>query len=142
MITRNRILFIIGIWNVLLPFLGFPSSFRTFFIIVSGLAVILLAFLYARDKRVAEIHNAGPKREVVTEGYAENRPLRPNFHQENHQDNFSQPHQNSTPVSTPTQTPTPASAPTPTRIFPRNEERFTDLKSIINRTNINRTKTF
>lgn len=74
MITRNRILFIIGVWTVLLPFLGFPSQYKTFFIIVSGLAVIFLAFLYARDRRVMQIRDEGPRREIITEGYAENQP--------------------------------------------------------------------
>lgn len=74
MITRNRILFIIGIWTVFLPFLGFPSSYKTFFIIASGLAVIFLAFLYARDKRLMQIRDESPRREVVTEEYAENQP--------------------------------------------------------------------
>ena len=116
MITRNRILFILGIWNVLLPFLGFPGSFRTFFIIVSGLATILLAFLYARDKRVSEIRSGGPKREVVTEVYAENRPT----------------NQTSQPVRSPFEQ---------RNSFPRSsvsgtssEERFTDLKSILKQT--------
>lgn len=77
MITRNRILFIVGLWNVLLPFLGFPSYIRTVLIVLSGLAVIVLAFLYARDKRVVPKHtpdNSVPVREkeVVSDVFVEN----------------------------------------------------------------------
>mgnify|MGYP001566800727 FL=1 len=57
-----------------MPFLGFPGSYKTFFIIVSGLAVIFLAFLRARDKRITQIRNEGPRREIVTEGFVENQP--------------------------------------------------------------------
>jgi hypothetical protein len=53
MITRNRILFALGLWIVFVPlFSGFPSSYESFFIVVSGLGVITLAFMYARDRRL------------------------------------------------------------------------------------------
>lgn len=51
MITRHRLLFILGIWIVLIPFLGFPTSYKSFFVIVSGLIVALIAFTSARAKR-------------------------------------------------------------------------------------------
>lgn len=72
MITRNRILFAVGIWTVLLPFLGFPSSFEMFFTIGSGLIVSVLAFLYARDKRMSDTH-AHPH-ENSAGSFAERRP--------------------------------------------------------------------
>ncbi len=58
MITRNRILFALGLWIVLVPFLGFPTPYKSVFMIVSGLAVIVLAFLYARDRRMSEMPSA------------------------------------------------------------------------------------
>ncbi len=76
MITRNRILFVLGVWVLLIPFLGFPSPYKSFFMIVSGLAIIVLAFLYARDKRMVEsTDTAATKREVVTEVYSESYPI-------------------------------------------------------------------
>jgi len=58
MITRNRILFILGIFIVLQPFLGFPSPYESFSITILGLAVIVLASMYARDKRMNSGYNS------------------------------------------------------------------------------------
>jgi hypothetical protein len=68
MITRNRILFIVGLWNVLLPFLGFPSTIRTILIVLSGLVMVLIAFLFSRDKRLGF---------GVSHGSRSDRPIEP-----------------------------------------------------------------
>jgi hypothetical protein len=74
MITQNRILFAIGILVVLMPFLGFPSPYESFFTATAGVAIIILAFMYARNKRLQEIHEP-PKIEVTaTEVFVESRP--------------------------------------------------------------------
>lgn len=58
-----------------MPFLGFPSSYEFFFTIATGLAVVVLAFLYARGKRVDRIEEQYTKREVITEVYSQKRPI-------------------------------------------------------------------
>ncbi len=73
MITQNRILFVIGILVLLIPFLGFPSSYESFFTAAAGVAVIVLAFMYARNKRLREIQQP-PKIETHTEVFVESRP--------------------------------------------------------------------
>ncbi|HLP43667.1 MAG TPA: hypothetical protein VK145_00095 [Candidatus Nanoarchaeia archaeon] len=75
MITQNRILFAIGMLVVLMPFLGFPSPYESFFTAAAGVAIIILAFMYARNKRLHEIHHEPPKVEVTTtEVFVESRP--------------------------------------------------------------------
>ncbi len=73
MITQNRILFLIGLLILLVPFLGFPSRYESFFLSVAGLSVIVLAFMYARNKRLNEIEE--PQKPVKsTEVFVESRP--------------------------------------------------------------------
>lgn len=87
MLTKNRILLILGAWIALIPFLGFPSSYKSFFIIASGLFVVLLAFLHAREKRHIQrsLFEMSSKKETVTDVYAESRPT---WNSENVRQNF------------------------------------------------------
>jgi hypothetical protein len=43
---KERALFIIGLWIILLPFSGFPSMWRTLFFVVTGLVVLYIAYLF------------------------------------------------------------------------------------------------
>jgi hypothetical protein len=43
---KERTLLLIGLWVVILPFLGFPNSWREVFFVITGLAVIYLAYLF------------------------------------------------------------------------------------------------
>lgn len=74
MITKNRLLIIFGIWITILPFLGFPSSFKNFFTILSGAIVTLLAFLIAKNH-----HPKMHEHEVVTEVYTQKKAMYPEF---------------------------------------------------------------
>lgn len=53
MMSKNRLILILGLWTALVPFLGLPSSVKNFFTIVSGLIIALTAFLIARQKRIS-----------------------------------------------------------------------------------------
>ena len=75
MITRNRILFGLGLLIVLLPFLGFPSSYESVFSIIFGLAVVFLAFLYARDKRMAHGQMDDKTPNPTSGVYVQNKPV-------------------------------------------------------------------
>lgn len=68
MITRHRLLFLLGLWIVLIPFLGFPTNYKSFFVIVSGLFVALIAFTSARAKRAVtrRPRTASSRRERAT----------------------------------------------------------------------------
>lgn len=38
-----------GIWVAILPYLGFPNSWRKFLFVLTGLALIYLAFLFYKQ---------------------------------------------------------------------------------------------
>lgn len=42
--NKNNILAVIGIWIVLIPFLGFPGSWKNIIIIVSGLIIAGISY--------------------------------------------------------------------------------------------------
>jgi len=43
--SKHSIIITLAIWIIILPFLGFPSFWRTLLIVISALGIILYAFL-------------------------------------------------------------------------------------------------
>lgn len=43
---KEKTLFLLGLWVIILPFLGFPNSWRKALFIITGIAVIYLAYLF------------------------------------------------------------------------------------------------
>jgi hypothetical protein len=43
---KERTLLILGVWVALLPYLGFPDSWRKILFLISGLCLIYLAYLF------------------------------------------------------------------------------------------------
>lgn len=56
---KEKTLFIIGLWIIVLPFLGFPGSWKTVMLILTGLALIYLGYLFYMEakERLAKIEN-------------------------------------------------------------------------------------
>ena len=48
---KNWIFVGIGLWLIVLPFLGFPGAWKTFFMVVSGLLVGVISFLEIIKRR-------------------------------------------------------------------------------------------
>jgi hypothetical protein len=48
---KERTLFFIGIWTMILPFLGFPNSWRKVLFIISGLGIVYLAYLFRQEHK-------------------------------------------------------------------------------------------
>ena len=48
---KEKTLFLIGLWVIILPFLGFPNSWRNILFIITGLAIIYLAYLFYLETR-------------------------------------------------------------------------------------------
>ncbi len=42
---KEKALFIIGFWVLILPFLGFPTSWRKTLYLITGIVIIYLAYL-------------------------------------------------------------------------------------------------
>jgi hypothetical protein len=43
---KEKTLFIIGLWVIILPFLGFPNSWRKALFLITGLAIMYIAYLF------------------------------------------------------------------------------------------------
>lgn len=48
---KERTLLFLGIWVAILPFLGFPNSWRTFLFFITGCALVFLAYLFYKANR-------------------------------------------------------------------------------------------
>ena len=49
--SKQQVLMIVGVWVAVLPFLGFPTSWDTFFAVVSGIVVVGLAYSLRQKTR-------------------------------------------------------------------------------------------
>ena len=56
---KEKRLFIIGLWVIILPFLGFPGSWKTVLFFLTGIALIYLGYLFYMEAkaRLAKIEN-------------------------------------------------------------------------------------
>ena len=48
---KEKTLFILGIWTIFLPFLGFPNSWRKILFLLTGSCVIYLAYLFYKQNK-------------------------------------------------------------------------------------------
>lgn len=62
---KEKTLFIIGLWIAILPFLGFPNSFRRVLFLITGLAIMYLAYLYYIEVRVRLSKNTNHSKTFV-----------------------------------------------------------------------------
>ena len=51
---KARILLILGIWVTLIPYLGFPYSWKDVLTTLSGLALIIFSYIFYRDYKAKE----------------------------------------------------------------------------------------
>jgi len=49
---KEKTLFVIGLWVVILPFLGFPNNWRKILFLITGLAIMYLAYLFYLEFKV------------------------------------------------------------------------------------------
>jgi len=64
---KQKAILIVGIWVAILPFLGFPSSWKRFFFFLSGLLLIYIAYLLHREgKRPAAPKTYVDNRDAIT----------------------------------------------------------------------------
>ncbi len=66
--------FFLGIFIFLIPFMGFPSFWKSAFVILSGLALILTSVKVSLPKKNSKLRS---KREKVTPVFVENIPIYP-----------------------------------------------------------------
>ena len=66
--TKQRTIFILGLWVAILPYLGFPNSWKKILFLLAGLAIAYLAYLLYRQSK--GIHAV---KEGKTNTYTDNR---------------------------------------------------------------------
>ncbi len=57
---KEKTLFIIGLWIIILPFLGFPNFWRKMLFLITGLAIMYMAYLFYleyKKRSVKETHH-------------------------------------------------------------------------------------
>lgn len=66
--TNQRVIFILGLWTAILPYLGFPNNWKKVFFLVTGSTIAYLAYLLYREKK-----NAVAVKEKKANSYTDNR---------------------------------------------------------------------
>ncbi|MFA5095177.1 MAG: hypothetical protein WC447_00735 [Candidatus Paceibacterota bacterium] len=64
--TKVKIIFGLGVWVAVLPYLGFPYSFKNILFSISGLAIICFGYMLYRDFK------AGETEEKTFDNFSEN----------------------------------------------------------------------
>lgn len=62
---KERALFIIGLWVLVLPFSGFPSSWRTLFFVVTGILIMYIAYLFYLQAKKNILSNSNHSKTFV-----------------------------------------------------------------------------
>lgn len=57
---KTRILLILGIWITILPYLGFPYSWKDVLITLSGLGLIGVSYMLYQESKIKEIIEEKP----------------------------------------------------------------------------------
>ena len=67
---KARILLVIGVWVAVLPYLGFPYSWKNTLFIVTGLGLIYLSYVLYQESKIKEVG-----KEKVFDNFSENKFL-------------------------------------------------------------------
>ena len=62
---KEKTLFIIGLWVAVLPFLGFPINVRKVLFLLTGLAVMYLAYLFYLEVKARLIKDLNQSKTFV-----------------------------------------------------------------------------
>ena len=65
---KARILLILGVWVAVLPYFGFPYSWKDILITLSGLGLIYVSFMLYKESKIKEI-----KEEKTFDNFSENK---------------------------------------------------------------------
>jgi len=49
---KEKTLLIIGLWVMVLPFLGFTNSFRKILFVITGFALVYIAYLFYLESKI------------------------------------------------------------------------------------------
>ncbi|MEI8130063.1 MAG: hypothetical protein WCG55_00995 [bacterium] len=66
--NKEKVLLILGVWLIILPFLGFPDLWKTILISATGVVVVYLSALIWKQVRMRALNNVA---EIKTETFTE-----------------------------------------------------------------------
>ncbi|MES2023617.1 MAG: hypothetical protein V4439_02955 [Patescibacteria group bacterium] len=72
---RARILLVLGIWVVILPYLGFPESWKNVLFTLTGFCLVCFSYVLYKEFQI----KIGASKKKVFDTFSENR----NFNEEN-----------------------------------------------------------
>jgi len=67
--NKVKIIFILGIWVTILPYLGFPYAFKNILFSITGLAIVYFCYFMYKDLKTKE----GDTKKKVSDNFSENR---------------------------------------------------------------------
>lgn len=73
--SKNSLVAVVGLLVAVMPFLGFPGTWKSYFFIVAGLFLIFLAFLNHRERK-ALYRELGKEDHTGQPSYVENGGIR------------------------------------------------------------------
>ena len=65
---KSYILLILGIWVAVLPYLGFPYSWKNILATLSGFGLIYVSFILYKESKIKEV-----KEEKIFDNFSENK---------------------------------------------------------------------
>ena len=68
LMKKARILLILGIWISVLPYLGFPRSWKNILMTLSGFGLIYISFILYKESKIGEI-----REEKTFDNFSENK---------------------------------------------------------------------
>ena len=69
---KAYILLAFGIWVTILPFLGFPYSWKNVLVAITGLGIIYFSFVIYKESREPNINGEGGSKENNFDNFSEN----------------------------------------------------------------------
>lgn len=76
---RARMILLIGIWIVILPYLGFPYLWKNILFTITGLGIIFLSFILLKE------HKARNNTKETFDNFSENSDFNTNLNEEDTQ---------------------------------------------------------
>ena len=70
---RSYVLLLLGIWVAILPYLGFPYSWKDGLTALTGLGIMYVSFIFYQEYKIK-----GIKEEKTFDNFIENKPLNEN----------------------------------------------------------------
>lgn len=74
--SKEMSVIVLGIWVVVVPYLGVPSSWRTVLLVLSGLTIAVIGFLL-RNESLAHTGTSAQPRHRTEDSFVESAPAAP-----------------------------------------------------------------